>query len=69
MTNREEMEPKEELLDRFAYVDSKYGASAYMDKEQYHIGYDEAILDYFKSVGLTDVAEKFEKARSHFWYA
>lgn len=63
------MEPKDELLERFAYLDSAYGTNGCMDQEQYHIGYDEAILDYFKSVGLIEVAEKFEKAQSHFWYA
>lgn len=63
------MEPKEELLEKFAYLDSKFETSTWPDKEQYHIGYDEAILDYFKSMGLTEVVEKIEKAKSHFWYA
>lgn len=67
--NVQDYDSEEELLERFAYLDSKYGNSAYMDQEQYHIGYDEAILDYFKSVGMTEIAEKFEKAQSHFWYA
>lgn len=63
------MDPKKELLERFAYLDSKFETNAQMDQEQYHIGYDEAILNYFKSIGLIEVAEKFEKAQSHFWYA
>ena len=62
------MEPKEELLERFAYLDSEF-EKTYWDQEQYHIGYDEAILDYFKSVGMTEVAERFENASHWFWYA
>lgn len=67
MTDRE-LTPQEELLERLTYLDSGF-RKTYWDKEQYHIGYDEAILDYFKSVGMTEVAERFEYARHWFWYA
>ena len=63
-----ELTPEEELLERFAFFDFKLKNYDW-DEEQYHIGYDMAILEYFKSVGMTEVAEKFRKAKSHFWYA
>lgn len=61
------IDTKKELLERFDYLDSEFESRP--DQEQYHIGYDEAIIDYFKSVGLVDIAERIEKAMSHFWYA
>ena len=63
------IEKLERLDKEYIIPETKERHEGCKDKERYHADYDSTIIEFLKNNGNEKLAELFEKASKHFWYA
>ena len=63
-------ELEEKYLKVIEKLNKKYFVGRYMTySEEYHVEWDDLIIEFLKESGYKKIAKKYEKATNNFWYS